>query len=41
MYDIKALYQAKSTADAVALRQAHPEAHIDRKSTRLNSSHIH
>ncbi len=28
MYDIKALYQAKSTADAVALRQAHPEAHI-------------
>ena len=44
MYDMKALYQAKDVADAVALRLAHPEAHIiaggrDRKSTRLNSSH--
>lgn len=28
MYDIKALYQAKSTADAIALRLAHPEAQI-------------
>ncbi len=28
MYDIKALYQAKSVADAVALRLAHPEAQI-------------
>ena len=28
MYDMKALYQAKDIADAVALRLAHPEAHI-------------
>ena len=28
MYDMKALYQAKSVADAVALRVAHPEAQI-------------
>lgn len=28
MYDMKALYQAASVADAVALRLAHPEAHI-------------
>ena len=28
MYDMKALYQAESVADAVALRLAHPEAHI-------------
>ena len=28
MYDIKALYQAKSVKDAVALRLAHPEAQI-------------
>nr|WP_325298494.1 xanthine dehydrogenase subunit XdhB [uncultured Dysosmobacter sp.] len=28
MYDMKALYQAQSVADAVALRLAHPEAHI-------------
>ena len=28
MYDLKALYQAKTVADAVALRVAHPEAHI-------------
>ena len=28
MYDMKALYQAKSVADAVDLRLAHPEAHI-------------
>ena len=28
MYDIKALYQAQSVADAVALRLAHPEAQI-------------
>lgn len=28
MYDIKALYQAKSVGDAVALRLAHPEARI-------------
>ena len=28
MYDLKALYQAKSVADAVSLRLAHPEAHI-------------
>ena len=28
MYDMKALYQAKDVADAVALRLAHPEAHI-------------
>ena len=28
MYDMKALYQAKSVADAVALRLAHPEAQI-------------
>ena len=28
MYDLKALYQAKDVADAVALRLAHPEAHI-------------
>ena len=28
MYDMKALYQAKSVADAVALRLQHPEAHI-------------
>lgn len=28
MYDIKALYQAKSVEDAVALRLAHPEAQI-------------
>ncbi len=28
MYDIKALYQAKDVADAVALRVAHPEAQI-------------
>ena len=28
MYDLKALYQAQSVADAVALRLAHPEAHI-------------
>ena len=28
MYDMKALYQAQSVADAVALRVAHPEAHI-------------
>lgn len=26
MYDMKALYQAQSVADAVALRLAHPEA---------------
>jgi len=28
MYDLKALYQAKTVADAVQLRLAHPEAHI-------------
>ena len=28
MYDMKALYQAKSVADAVSLRLAHPEAHV-------------
>ena len=28
MYDMKALYQAKTVADAVSLRLAHPEAHI-------------
>ena len=28
MYDMKALYQAKDVADAVALRVAHPEAQI-------------
>ena len=28
MYDMKALYQAASVADAVALRLAHPEAHV-------------
>ncbi len=28
MYDMKALYQAKSVEDAVALRLAHPEAQI-------------
>ena len=28
MYDMKALYQAKNVADAVALRVAHPEAQI-------------
>ncbi|MCI2057251.1 MAG: xanthine dehydrogenase FAD-binding subunit XdhB [Oscillibacter sp.] len=28
MYDMKALYEAKSVADAVALRVAHPEAQI-------------
>ena len=28
MYDMKALYQAKSVADAVSLRTAHPEAQI-------------
>ncbi len=28
MYDMKALYQAQSVADAVALRVAHPEAQI-------------
>ena len=28
MYDMKALYQAKSVADAVALRLAHPQAQI-------------
>ena len=28
MYDIDVLYQAKDVADAVALRLAHPEAHI-------------
>ena len=28
MYDLKALYQAKSVADAVSLRLAHPEAQI-------------
>ena len=28
MYDMKALYQAQSVADAVALRLVHPEAHI-------------
>lgn len=28
MYDMKALYQATSVADAVALRQAHPDAQI-------------
>lgn len=28
MYDIKTLYQAKSVSDAVALRLAHPDAHI-------------
>ncbi len=28
MYDMKALYQAKSVADAVALRLAHPDAQI-------------
>ena len=28
MYDLKALYQAKTVADAVSLRLAHPEAHI-------------
>ncbi len=28
MYDMKALYQAKSVADAVSLRLAHPEAQI-------------
>ena len=28
MYDMKALYQAKSVSDAVALRLAHPEAQI-------------
>ena len=28
MYDMKALYQAKDVADAVALRMAHPEAQI-------------
>ena len=28
MYDMKALYQANSVADAVALRLAHPEAQI-------------
>ena len=28
MYDMNALYQAKSVADAVDLRLAHPEAHI-------------
>ena len=28
MYDMKALYQAKTVADAVALRVAHPEAQI-------------
>ena len=28
MYDMKALYQAESVQDAVALRLAHPEAQI-------------
>ena len=28
MYDLQALYQAQSVADAVSLRLAHPEAHI-------------
>ena len=28
MYDIKALYEAKSVQDAVDLRLAHPEAQI-------------
>lgn len=28
MYDMKALYQARDVADAVALRLAHPEAQI-------------
>ncbi|MBE6963447.1 MAG: xanthine dehydrogenase FAD-binding subunit XdhB [Ruminococcaceae bacterium] len=28
MYDMKALYQAKTVADAVSLRLAHPDAHI-------------
>jgi len=28
MYDLKALYQAKTVADAVSLRLEHPEAHI-------------
>ena len=28
MYDMKALYQAKSVADAVSLRTAHPEAQV-------------
>ena len=28
MYDMKAYYESKSVADAVALRLAHPEAHI-------------
>ena len=28
MYDMKALYQARSVEDAVALRLAHPEAQI-------------
>ena len=31
MYDMKALYQARSVEDAVALRMAHPQAQ-DRKS---------
>ena len=29
MYDMKALYQAESVQDAVALRVAHPDAQID------------
>ena len=28
MYDMKALYQAESVQDAVALRVAHPDAQI-------------
>ena len=28
MYDMKAYYESKSVEDAVALRLAHPEAHI-------------
>ena len=28
MYDMKALYQARSVEDAVALRMAHPQAQI-------------
>jgi len=28
MYDIKALYEAASVKDAIALLQAHPAAHI-------------
>ena len=42
MYDIKALYEAENVQDAIRLLTEHPQAQIiaDRKSTRLNSSHI-